>query len=1085
MIETQVLLKLSSVLVVASSLSSARAQYLEEPWPAEVNPPIQIVERGQDHAVYRQIKTISDSNGSLTQTNQFTLLENGLHYFENGAWRESEDLVESFPDGAIARRGPNKAIFSHELNTDAVFDIEASDGKRIRGAIRAIQLTDVSSRKSVVLGTVKDTATAQLFPPNKIVFADAFTGIKADVVLVWKHNSFSHDVILREQPELPVDSDAANVRLEVVTEFIVDIAPELRKSPARSGDAAIEDDTVIHFGALAMVTGKAFHLDEENAVNLGGFSTEGSPVIKKWHQGGDGRSFLVESVSWTEAQEHIKDLPLSRQASVKSPPPHTSLARAFPKRSRLSKKAEPIQLASSDYQPAGYLIDFVIIPDAGTPATLSSGQTYYIKTSYYSGSSVTFQAGCVVKFKDNANMVLYGTVSFPATGGASMPVFTSRNDDTFGEPIAGVTGETPSYSNGDPTLHRAAQAIWIYYPTTSVTIRNARFHWAKMGIRRDGGGSTTMTVQNCFFQSITGTGTYGVYGDISNSTFSNLKKCDVTNPGVTMVTDCIGMENILTGTDTWKLNNTTTPVTPGWPGWTTEPEIEGFASLTSVNQGQTLSFYVKVKNPAADTKYLMEIYRMGYYGGYGARRMIWHDTEATYSGTYIEKNSTTATQTPPIRDTSNGVIDCLDDNVNGTARQPWQISYSLTVPKNWLSGIYLAKLITVQSRKASYVIFVVREDTRGSDLYFQSSVTTYQAYNPWGGDCLYAFPRYKTVCGSPNYDGPSDIATKVSFNRPYAGPFASPCSRHLGVDLSYGRGAGEFLGTINENAEPGWEYNALRFIEKLGYDVTYCTDVDTHSTPIVSTTKPVKVFISLGHDEYWSENMRTNVIAARDHATTPVNLAFMGANTCYRYIAFDTNIDPKFNLRSFSAGGTWRFVNLHESEIVGVEYVYDTVDDVLTPGDITIPDDTYHPWVFTHTGIETGGTVNGPVILNGLLGFEIDGYWTGTSCKSGPELLPAKSTILADSPVYNACSPGDVVNVPHGCMTIYTADTGPTDPTKRAQVFATGSMHWLWGLDSYGYSTSGFAASRVNPIAQQITHNVLQRFSGKPLTDLP
>lgn len=46
-----------------------------------------------------------------------------MHYMENGEWRASEDLVESFPGGAVARRGPNKAIFSDELNAETVFDL--------------------------------------------------------------------------------------------------------------------------------------------------------------------------------------------------------------------------------------------------------------------------------------------------------------------------------------------------------------------------------------------------------------------------------------------------------------------------------------------------------------------------------------------------------------------------------------------------------------------------------------------------------------------------------------------------------------------------------------------------------------------------------------------------------------------------------------------------------------------------------------------------------------------------------------------------------------------------------------------------
>src|SRR2546427_7242799 len=92
------------------------------------------------------------------QDNQFTLLENCLNYFEDGQWKESEDLIEPVPDGAVARRGPHKASFSSDLNAAAAFDILTSDGKRLRGGVRAIQLTDLASGKSVTLAKVKASA---------------------------------------------------------------------------------------------------------------------------------------------------------------------------------------------------------------------------------------------------------------------------------------------------------------------------------------------------------------------------------------------------------------------------------------------------------------------------------------------------------------------------------------------------------------------------------------------------------------------------------------------------------------------------------------------------------------------------------------------------------------------------------------------------------------------------------------------------------------------------------------------------------------------------------------------------------------
>ena len=138
-----------------------------------------------------------------------------------------------------------------------------------------------------------------------------------------------------------------------------------------------------------------------------------------------------------------------------------------------------MQVAAVDYIAKGFLVDFTIIPSGASPSTFTAG-TYYIQTSYYSGNPVTFSPDCVIKFKNNAYMLLSGTITFPATVTAtSMPVFTSRNDDQWGEIIQGVANDVPN-SDGNPTLHKDAQSLWVYYSTYTSEIRNARILWSKI-----------------------------------------------------------------------------------------------------------------------------------------------------------------------------------------------------------------------------------------------------------------------------------------------------------------------------------------------------------------------------------------------------------------------------------------------------------------------------------------------------------------------------------------------------------------------------------------------------------------------------
>ena len=143
------------------------------------------------------------------------------------------------------------------------------------------------------------------------------------------------------------------------------------------------------------------------------------------------------------------------------------------------------------------------------------------------------------------------------------------------------------------------------------------------------------------------------------------------------------------------------------------PNLQGFATDISVNRGGTVFF--KVKTDASS--YRFDIYRMGYYGGLGARK--------------IETVTPTATlpQNQPncLTEAATGLIDCGN----------WSVSGSWAVPANAASGIYFAKLVRTDTGGASHIVFVVRDDSSTSDIVFQTSDTTWQAYNNYGGNSLY------------------------------------------------------------------------------------------------------------------------------------------------------------------------------------------------------------------------------------------------------------------------------------------------------------------------------------------------------------
>ena len=221
----------------------------------------------------------------------------------------------------------------------------------------------------------------------------------------------------------------------------------------------------------------------------------------------------------------------------------------------------------------------------------------------------------------------------------------------------------------------------------------------------------------------------------------------------------------------------------------------------SVNVGGRIGF--KVDTTAASFR--IDIYRTGFYGGSGARAIT-------------SVSATTARSQPTcLSNPATGLVDCGN----------WSESASWTVPGDAVSGVCIARLVrTSGTAGASHVIFVVRDDASRSDLVFQTSDTTWQTYNQCGGNSLYT-------------GGSVGRAYKVSYNRPLT-----------------------TRGTTPEDSVFNAEYPLIRWLEANGYDVTYSSGVDSDRRGALIRNH--KTFLSVGHDEYWSGNQRTQVEAARD-----------------------------------------------------------------------------------------------------------------------------------------------------------------------------------------------------------------------------
>jgi hypothetical protein len=461
---------------------------------------------------------------------------------------------------------------------------------------------------------------------------------------------------------------------------------------------------------------------------------------------------------------------------------------------------------------------------------------------------------------------------------------------------------------------------------------------------------------------------------------------------------------------------------------TADESIEGFATDTSVNVGGSIGF--KIHTNA--TAYTLNIFRMGYYQGLGARFIT--------SLTPSVPNSNSNDKTNCLSDTTTGLVDCGN----------WKESARWNVPSTTVSGVFMAILRRNDTGGVNEIPFVVRNDSSTSKIVAQASDTTWEAYNQFGGNSLYA--------GSPDYR-----AYKVSFNRPYRTRYEQP----NGQDFFFGA-----------------EYPMVRFMEANGYDVSYISGVD--SDRLGANIKNHQVFMSIGHDEYWSGNQRTNVEAARDAG---VNLAFFSGNEVFWKTRYEPSIDGTNTANrtlvtykethanakidpSPTWTGTWRDSRFSppadggrpENSLTGQLFIVNCCDSTFT---VPQADGQMRLWRNTSVASLAAGT--SATLQSHTLGYEWDEdldngsrpageFYMSTSTNSVPEAFTDEGNNVAPATITHHLS-------------LYRAASG-------ALVFGAGTVQWSYGLDSEHDGPATTADVRM----QQATVNLLADMGVQPTT---
>ncbi|MBI5577660.1 MAG: hypothetical protein HY895_00780 [Deltaproteobacteria bacterium] len=465
-----------------------------------------------------------------------------------------------------------------------------------------------------------------------------------------------------------------------------------------------------------------------------------------------------------------------------------------------------------------------------------------------------------------------------------------------------------------------------------------------------------------------------------------------------------------------------------------DPSIQGFATEISVNHGETISF--KVKTTAAN--YRLDVYRLGYYGGFGARKVT----------TVLPTATLPQSQPACLSDPATGLLDCGG----------WEESASWAVPATAASGVYLARLVRPDTGGASHIVFIVRDDDGRSDLLFQTSDTTWQAYNDYGGNSLYT-------------GWPAKRAYKVSYNR----PFATRGNQYARAWLF------------------GAEHPMIRWLEANGYSVSYTAGVDTDRRG--GELLGHRVFLSVGHDEYWSAGQRANVEAAR---AAGVHLAFFSGDevfwktrwensiaagnapyrtlVCYKETKANAKIDPLPNVWT----GTWRDARFSppadggrpENALTGTIFLGNCCSTAPVPLTVSSTQGRFRFWRSTNLASLPAG--QSATVAPGVIGYEYDADLENGARPAGlmrlsTSLINSRSTLLDNGSTYGA---GPITHA----LTLYRHASG-------ALVFGAGTIRWSWALDvTHDPDKTTAAVPTPSVTIQQATVNLLADMGAQPRT---
>jgi hypothetical protein len=347
---------------------------------------------------------------------------------------------------------------------------------------------------------------------------------------------------------------------------------------------------------------------------------------------------------------------------------------------------------------------------------------------------------------------------------------------------------------------------------------------------------------------------------------------------------------------------------------------------------------------------------------------------------------------------------------------------------------------------------------------------TYEAYNVWGGRCLYGNnvgsrgPAF-TAPGSGDTYGV--YAFRVSFERPY-----------LAVNTD-----DPVMARVKWQE---YEKPFAQWLERYGIGVDYCTSRDLDLDVPSSEYRPL---VFLPHHEYMTTSTRNNVAAFTNAGG---NLAFFSGNTCWWQVRYEydgnqvtcykrAEFDPIASTEPWLTTVNWGYPPVNwsssgvspkdpASALTGVTWAYDVIFSPIPLSNqlsFQALDAQLNHWVFEGA---VQRMLDGPYPLK-TFGLTYEPYYrsvvaseTDTTDGNTPENFVTLATAYWPPPPPPASAVG------YGIV----ATMGLFQPNPCSTVFTAACINWTIGLSTP-------LATGEPPAMDQITYNVLTRLTNLAL----